>query len=242
MATEMMGAQKNYALNAPAHGCHPIGNCAANFSVRAPGRYRERCSECERGERDKAFSVTVEIDWGLWHCLRCPSSGSWRQNSRYDRARPAYTGGTPTERHLTLASHYRDFWRSLMPPHGVAREYLQSRGCALPPAEGSDAKQRDIVLTQVQRMPRTPPSAEGSTTPCCRRIPMEKSSPNSWSTRQCAAASSGRLGTMTLRTRYPVRKSQLLAWRRFHDPRTTRCTFADLIGHGPAPPIGVWGR
>jgi hypothetical protein len=116
----------------------------AEFRDLPYGSHRRACPECKKDKRDTALSVTVEGNGGMWHCFRCGWSGGWGHDEKYTGAKPAYAPASHAQRQLTLAAHYRDFWTSLSPPHGVSREYLESRECKLPPADG-DLRCSDLL-------------------------------------------------------------------------------------------------
>ncbi len=100
------------------------------------GSHRMACPQCAKGRCDKALSVTVELDGGVWHCFRCGWSGGWREQGTHKHTGTPLASPARSERHLTLAANWRSFWRDLRPPHGTPRKYLEARGCALPPIDG----------------------------------------------------------------------------------------------------------
>jgi putative DNA primase/helicase len=110
---------------------------SAAFLERLPvGRHRLACPECARTKQrrnDTALSVDVTAKGGAYLCHRCGWRGGWR---RGPAARPVRAEAP--RRHLTLASHWRDRWRSLSPVTSgtTAYTYLTARGCAIPPADG----------------------------------------------------------------------------------------------------------
>jgi len=109
---------------------------SAEFRDLPCGSHRRSCPECNKDTRDTALSVTVEGNGGVWHRFRCGFSGSWGGQEQASCYKPTYPSASHPQKHLTLAAHCRDFWRGLGPPRGVARKYLESRECALPPADG----------------------------------------------------------------------------------------------------------
>ncbi len=82
------------------------------------------------------MAVTVERDRVLWHCHRCGEGGAQREQRAATRAVASHPQTTTAKQHVTLASHWRDAWRTFGPIRGTAEAYLQARGCALPPADG----------------------------------------------------------------------------------------------------------
>jgi hypothetical protein len=119
-----------------AHPAYLAPSVPDEFRNLCCGSHRLACPECAKDPKDKALSVTVEHRGGVYHCFRCGWSGHWIDNVSYERTKRPYERASYTDRHLTLAAHYRDFWRGLAPPYGVSREYLKARKCALPPVEG----------------------------------------------------------------------------------------------------------
>jgi putative DNA primase/helicase len=51
-------------------------------------------------------------------------------------ARDTFLAGEKVRQHLTLASHWRQFWRDLPCVRGTAEQYLAARECASPPEDG----------------------------------------------------------------------------------------------------------
>jgi putative DNA primase/helicase len=106
------------------------------------GHHRVPCPECARAKqrrRDTALAVDVGHDGGVWLCHRCGWTGGWRAERSYARA-GAVRAPKPrsAQQHLTLASHFRDFWRSLalIVPGTTAHAYLTARKVAIPPSDG----------------------------------------------------------------------------------------------------------
>jgi putative DNA primase/helicase len=100
------------------------------------GHHRLACPECTRAKarpRDTALSVDVTPQGGVYLCHRCGWRGGWRSAPQARPARPEVL-----RRHLTLASHWCDLWRSLprVTPGTTAHSYLTARGVAIPPPDG----------------------------------------------------------------------------------------------------------
>lgn len=120
---------------------------SAEFRNLPSGAHRLPCPECAKRPNDKTLGVTVDYDGGVWHCFRCGTTGSWHADRHYARSgRPVVLTKEP-DRHLTLASHWRDAWRTFTPVCGTAKSYLEARGCAIPPPDG------DIRATESLRHP-----------------------------------------------------------------------------------------
>ncbi len=120
---------------------------SADLQHLAPGHHRLSCPECAKTtqrKRDTALSVDVDAEGGAYLCHRCGWRGGWRSGSQVRAFRTE-----ATRQHLTLASHWRDMWRSLQPISvgTTAYAYLRSRGCAIPPADA------DLRCTETQRHP-----------------------------------------------------------------------------------------
>jgi putative DNA primase/helicase len=104
-----------------------------------PGDHRISCPSCGRGDRDKTCGVTIDPDGtGVAHCFRC----AYVENYRPERG-TQYRPGKPASRPLasakreTLAEHGLNLWAEGVAIRGtVGAQYLQARGCALPPQDG----------------------------------------------------------------------------------------------------------
>ncbi len=117
------------------------------FRGLAQGHHRLACPECAVAKHrrcDTALSVDIDAAGGAYLCHRCGWCGGWKSGSV---ARPVFAE-TPRQ-HLSLATHWRDLWRSLGPiaPNTTAHSYLIARGCAIPPSDG------DLRCTESLRHP-----------------------------------------------------------------------------------------
>ena len=108
-------------------------SAAFNFSDLSVGEHRLPCPECAKRANDKTLGVTVVIDGGVWHCFRCGAAGGWRDKEHHAKAGQHVITAKP-DRHLTLAANWRALWEGLQSIQGTAAEYLEARGCAIPPA------------------------------------------------------------------------------------------------------------
>jgi hypothetical protein len=86
----------------------------------------------------------VNAKGGAYLCHRCGWRGGWRSGSQ---TRPIRAEAP--RHHLTLASHWRELWRSLssITPGTTAHAYLVARGCGIPPADS------DLRCTESLRHP-----------------------------------------------------------------------------------------
>jgi putative DNA primase/helicase len=103
------------------------------------GEHRAPCPECDRGPRDDALAVRLDLTIAVWTCHRC----SWRGAVGYDGPTHEYRPPSerltePERRHETLAPWGLKLWQASRPiePGTVAARYLEGRGCRLPPPDG----------------------------------------------------------------------------------------------------------
>ena len=98
------------------------------------GQHRIRCPECGRNDRDRTLGVTVRADNVVWHCYRCGTATPKRalRQMAYQRTTAVVAQTPTTEKHETLATSWRAFWRDLRGIRGTTAEsYLRVRECAL---------------------------------------------------------------------------------------------------------------
>ncbi|MFZ5556813.1 MAG: DUF7146 domain-containing protein [Pseudomonadota bacterium] len=99
------------------------------------GAHRRPCPHCDRGPRDRALSVHVAADSGVWHCHRCGWSGHWRGDGAVPARAPTPARPSPAVRE-TLSPVGLALWAACDPIAGAAAAYLAARGCVTPPADG----------------------------------------------------------------------------------------------------------
>lgn len=88
--------------------------------------------DCKPNSRTKPLHVKVDSAGYVYTCHRCGESGGSRTPTT---ARKAIVTSTP-HTHTTLSQYGRELWESCQPIAGTAREYLEARGCVIPPADG----------------------------------------------------------------------------------------------------------
>lgn len=100
--------------------------------IRSQGTTRCPCPQCNRGDNDKALAVTVDDKGIVWICHRCQWTGSDRGESSAPTSTPRPARPAPVPETAIAC------WKSSSPiePGTVAAEYLQRRGCVLPPRDG----------------------------------------------------------------------------------------------------------
>jgi len=99
------------------------------------GPKRQTCPECGRRPTDRTLGVTLDPDGhGVAHCFRCEYV-EWRQGDGTSRHEPGRGANVP-EQCIGLSEWAEALWRSCKPIAGAALDYLQARGCAIPPADG----------------------------------------------------------------------------------------------------------
>ncbi len=96
--------------------------------------------DCKPNSRTKPLHVKVESAGYVYTCHRCGESGGSRSGTMM-RAELSATmlridTAPRTAQHATLSEYGRDLWASCQPIAGTAREYLEARGCVIPPADG----------------------------------------------------------------------------------------------------------
>ena len=98
------------------------------------GPSRQPCPACDRGGRDRALSITHNADGSsIAHCFRC----EFVETTGGER-RPGIAPARPVApvRHATLSTYGRELWAACSPVSEAARDYLEARGCCIPPADG----------------------------------------------------------------------------------------------------------
>lgn len=103
-----------------------------DFSGLTPGEHRMPCPACDRGPKDTALSVKVDVDGGyVAFCHRChytETTRGWRAGlPPAARPKPTPAGAT---------NWMRELWARCLPIDGVAADYLHTRHCVIPPADG----------------------------------------------------------------------------------------------------------
>lgn len=126
-----------------------------------PGNHRLPCPECDRGPKDTALSVTVEVGGHyVAHCFRCgftAHSGGERVSKVSERiskvskevsqGSTAVQGGvgyrqlrpvsTAEPEQVGLSDWGLRFWTKCQPLSGTALAYLGARHCVIPPVDGN---------------------------------------------------------------------------------------------------------
>ncbi len=102
-----------------------------------PGENRMPCPTCDRGPKDTALSVRLELDGTvIWHCHRlCGTDGSSRARDSKTPQQPRHAAPRAAERPRGLSDSARALWAATEPISGPAADYLQARACVLPPAD-----------------------------------------------------------------------------------------------------------
>lgn len=103
-----------------------------------PGNHRLTCPECGRGERDKTLGLTIEDGAGVAHCFRCQYVKNWRDESESQNAtRKPLSRPLKTHKNERLSTWGLELWDACTGLRGtVGEQYLLTRHCALPPADG----------------------------------------------------------------------------------------------------------
>lgn len=107
----------------------------ANFQHLSPGNHRASCPQCDRGPHDRALSLHVEAERIVFHCFRCGWSGAAGAGTEHV-ARPPVPCSSTRPRFERLSDFGRELWKSCRPIDGIARAYLEARGCKIPPVDG----------------------------------------------------------------------------------------------------------
>jgi hypothetical protein len=99
------------------------------------GEHRISCPRCAKRAGDKTLGITVRaIGNAVAHCFRCG----------YTQWLSGKTGFNPLfkpqneliERRTTLSPYGHSLWSESKPISGIALDYLCSRNCVIPPADG----------------------------------------------------------------------------------------------------------
>ena len=107
-----------------------------DWQAYAPGEHRIVCPSCGRSGKDKTLGLTVKSDGGLGHCFRCQYTESFKHERGVVRRAPIIQPTQKvTQKHETLSYWGRDLWSMCLPIEGVARDYLKSRRCVVPPKD-----------------------------------------------------------------------------------------------------------
>lgn len=103
-----------------------------------PGDHRIGCPSCGRGKTDKTAGLTIDPDGnGVLHCFRCSHVETYRPERGVTYRAPAVPVHKPQpSKRETLSDWGLDFWQHCSPLAGVALDYLKSRRCFIPPADG----------------------------------------------------------------------------------------------------------
>ena len=104
------------------------------------GPRRQPCPACGRSDRDKTLGVTLKDDGsGVAHCFRCEYVETWRPDRPGFVARPParpLAARRAPQQHTVLSDYWRELWGASRPLAGPALDYLQARGCRIPPEDG----------------------------------------------------------------------------------------------------------
>lgn len=111
----------------------------STFANLEPGEHRLQCPDCSRGPRDRTFGVTVDYGGAaVGHCFRC----QYVETYRPDRP-PSYRPGKAISRPVaplkreTLNQYGMELFDACTGLRGtIGEQYLQARGCVLPPTDG----------------------------------------------------------------------------------------------------------
>jgi hypothetical protein len=103
------------------------------------GENRAACPRCDKNPKDDALAVRIEHDSATWVCHRCGWSGAAfdDRNHTTREARP-YKPAPPSHKpNVAGYESARRIWLECVPLDGTpGAEYLQRRGCRLPPDAG----------------------------------------------------------------------------------------------------------
>jgi hypothetical protein len=97
------------------------------------GPARQPCPACDKGQRDKALSVTRDERGGVAHCFRCEYVETLRGEVRAGAPRMPISA---PQKHEVLSNYGRQLWDACKPLYGLAVDYLQARCCVIPPKDG----------------------------------------------------------------------------------------------------------
>lgn len=90
--------------------------------------------DCKPNSRTKPLHVKVDSAGYVYTCHRCNESGGSRSHATV-RKLNVNTASEPRQ-YTTLSQFGRDLWDGCKAIGGAAREYLEARGCAIPPIDG----------------------------------------------------------------------------------------------------------
>lgn len=99
------------------------------------GQHRLACPKCGRGARDRTLGVTLDHQGGVAHCFRC----NFVEVQRHERGIHGFVlaPAQKVESKLQVLSQTgRKLWSNCEPVSGIARAYLEARGCIIPPQDG----------------------------------------------------------------------------------------------------------
>ncbi len=113
-----------------------------NFNEFSVGQHRIRCvfPGCN-GRTGKSLGVTVDCDGsGVAHCFRCGAVESYRPTLGYQvpRSSTKHHARPVRPKRTTLTIQWREVFANAEPvtPDCTVGQYLEFRGCVLPPADG----------------------------------------------------------------------------------------------------------
>lgn len=108
-------------------------NASIDWLNYAVGDHRIACPSCARHHADKTAGLTMGADGrGVLHCFRCRLVITHKLHSA-----PTKPEVHPLrQKRTTLGDWGMSLWERCEPVGGVAAEYLQTRKCRIPPADG----------------------------------------------------------------------------------------------------------
>ncbi len=122
----------------PGCGHDKVHGAAPHLPILPPGEHRldHLCPDGKRAK--KTLGVTVQHDGSaMAHCFRCEYAEAWRARGSHHRhhrpGKAAFRPVAPSKRER-LAPHWHELFNACSPLSGTAGEqYLQARGCVVPP-------------------------------------------------------------------------------------------------------------
>lgn len=100
------------------------------------GSHRVECPSCGRGPRDKTLGITIEAGNGVAHCFRCGYVEVHKDSKSTTRKTNAVLKAVAKQVHESLSEYGHALWAQCLPLSGVALDYLNYRGCVIPPSDG----------------------------------------------------------------------------------------------------------
>lgn len=141
-----MNAQRNTNNTTPQASTVPH----INFNEFSIGQHRIRCvfPGCN-GRTGKSLGVTVDADGsGVAHCFRCGAVESYRPTTGYQVPRSSIKHHAKPARlkRTTLTIQWREVFTNAEPVthDSTVGQYLEFRGCVLPPADGDVRQMEDF--------------------------------------------------------------------------------------------------